>query len=62
MTVSIRDDANHCANVLPHRIGIRDGTAGFLIKAPLKELADTSGIGSPWLARRCRRTPNRIDG
>jgi hypothetical protein len=36
MTVSIRDDVAHCANVLPEPIKIRDGTAGFLIKALLK--------------------------
>jgi hypothetical protein len=33
--VSIRGDANHCANVLPNRIGIRDGAAGIFIKALL---------------------------
>jgi hypothetical protein len=37
MTVSIRDAAaNHGANVLPGGIKIRDGAAGFLIKALLK--------------------------
>jgi hypothetical protein len=36
MTVSIRDDADHGVHVLSNRIGIRDGAAGFLIKALLK--------------------------
>jgi hypothetical protein len=36
MTVSIRDDADHGINVLPNRIKMRDGAAGFLIKALLK--------------------------
>jgi hypothetical protein len=34
--VLIRDDANLGVNVLPNRIGIRDGAAGILIKALLK--------------------------
>jgi hypothetical protein len=36
MTVSIRDDADHGVHVVPSGIKIRDGAAGFLIKALLK--------------------------